>query len=140
PGSAEDGISHRWRKSHDRRLPGAGRRSIFAVNNLDLDLRHIPKTWNPVFTETGIQDFPILEMDSLKQRSTNALHQRSRHLVAQAVGIDDCSTIKSCSHANDLHRLSRVVNGYFGTGCNVAAFFDSSGQAEPAFFGRTLLA
>ena len=116
------------RDTDDRRLAGAGRRQIGAVEQHDLDRRHVAEARHAILLERAVEDPAAGELDRLEQRAAESLHDGPFDLVLQAVGVDDRAALERDDEPLDLEPAGRAR--HFRRRRDVAAFLGAARDAE----------
>src|SRR5581483_7036530 len=96
----------------------------------------VAETRHAVIRKMWVQYAAIFETNRLEQSATQALHNRTRDLILQALRVHYRSTIERFHHSHNSHHAAFDCD--FRTSCNVTALLDSTANAEPAA-RRTLL-
>src|SRR5260370_11837400 len=91
-------------------------------------------------TATRVGGPALLEVARFEDGAPDALPDRARDLIAQAVRIDDSAAIKSLHHTCDADFSTARIDGNLGACRQVTALLESAGDAEPAFRRCRLLA
>jgi hypothetical protein len=101
-GRGEDRVAHRRRDANDACLSRTRRRQIFAIEEDDVDLRSVAEARNAVLGKPRILYSAVGEQDSLEERASDALNERTLHLVAKPIGIYDRAAFPCLHGATDL--------------------------------------
>src|SRR5262245_15881698 len=110
----EEGVPDRGRDGDDRRLAGARRGEVAAVEQDDVDRRRVVEARDAVAREARVQDHAVLEADRLEERAAQPHHERALDLVLEPGGIDDGPALegrddRSEEHTSELQSLRQLV-------------------------------
>ena len=124
----------------DRRLAGARGRQVLAVEEDDLDLRHVAEARHAVARQRAFWIAPVVERDGLEERAAEALTSEPSTWFLSWSGLTTAPHSNAATTRTTRSGARLGVDRDLGAGRDVAAFLDAAGDPEARVRRRLRLA
>ncbi len=106
--------------------PQSSSKELFSYLKQNLDSEDRPKANEKGSVANGL----AAAAQRFEQRAAESHDVCADDLMAQSIGIDDGAAFERGDDANHANLFARLIDGDFGEGCQVAAFFKPAAHAE----------